>query len=450
MGFSADFLWGASCAAYQVEGGFDADGKGMSIWDEAVRDKSFAAHGETGNVACDFYHKMRSDVELMAKMGLKAFRFSISWSRVIPEGTGKINEAGLRFYSDLVDELKKHNIEPLVTLYHWDLPLALEKRGGWENPEIEDWFAEYVKVVCDALSDRVRYWMTINEPQMFVGVGYFVGGHPPFKRLDAAEQINVTKNILRSHGRAVRVLREYAKLPPIIGLAPTGDVYLPKTDDPENVKIARDRSFEFDKYGFTMQNSWWGDPIFLGRFPEGAYKTYPEEMAIFTAEDMELISSPLDFYGFNAYKGTTPHDTPRESYGEYAYQGSPRTMSGWEVTPEVMYWSPKFLYERYKKPIMVTENGMAGMDWVSLGGGVHDKQREDFLHRYILELRRAVDDGVPVIGYNVWSVMDNMEWNQGYDIRFGLIYVDYRTMERTIKDSGYWYRRVIETNGGEL
>ena len=450
MGFSNNFLWGAASAAYQIEGGHDADGKGKSIWDEAVTHPGYVPHGETGNVACDFYHRMREDVALMAQMGLKAFRFSISWSRVMPWGTGEVNEAGLKFYSNLVDELKKHDIEPLVTLYHWDLPLALQERGGWADPGIENWFADYVKTVAERLSDRVRYWMTINEPQMFIGLGYFVGAHPPFEHADAARQIQVTKNVLRAHGRAVRTLRQYAKLPPVIGLAPTGSVSLPKTGDPADIESARARSYDFDRYGFTMQNSWWADPIFLGRFPEGAYDAYPEEMARFTDEDMALISEPLDFYGFNVYTAATPHDKPKDGYDEYAWQGSPRTANGWNVTPEVLYWAPRFMYERYHKPIIITENGMSGLDWVSLDGGVHDMQRVDFLHRYLRELKRAAEDGVPVLGYTVWSVMDNMEWNQGYDDRFGLIYIDYRTQERTIKDSGYWYKRVIETNGEEL
>ena len=242
MGFSSNFLWGAACAAYQVEGGHDADGKGKSIWDEAMTHPGYVPHGETGDTACDFYHRMREDVALMAQMGLKAFRFSISWSRVIPQGTGEVNEAGMKFYSDLVDELRENNIEPLVTLYHWDLPLALQERGGWADPEIENCFADYVKAVAERLSDRVRYWMTINEPQMFVGLGYFVGAHPPFERADAARQIQVTKNVLRAHGRAVQTLRKFAKLPPVIGLAPTGSVSLPKSDDPVDIESARARS----------------------------------------------------------------------------------------------------------------------------------------------------------------------------------------------------------------
>lgn len=450
MGFCENFLWGAASAAYQVEGAWNAPGKGMSIWDTASRQPGYMAHGETGDVACDHINRMREDVALMKEIGLKSYRFSVSWPRVLPAGVGQVNENGLQFYSDLVDELKKAGIEPLVTLYHWDLPQALQDRGGWANPEIADWFAEYARVMAGRLGDRVRYWITINEPQMFVGLGYFAGAHPPRKRLSPEEQIAVSLNVLRAHGRAVQTIRQTAKLTPLIGLSPTGDVSLPKDGTAEAIETARRETFAFDPLGFTMGNAWWADPIFLARFPEGAYETYPEAMAKVTAEDMELISQPLDFYGANVYTAIVPHDVPADRYDAYAYQGSPRTMTGWNITPECLYWSPRFLYERYGKPILITENGMAAMDWISLDGGVHDMQRQDFLHRYLRELRRASDDGVPVIGYTHWSLMDNLEWNKGYDMRFGLIFVDYRTQRRIVKDSARWYGGVIAANGENL
>jgi beta-glucosidase len=199
-----------------------------------------------------------------------------------------------------------------------------------------------------------------------------------------------------------------------------------------------------------MGNSWWADPVFLGDYPKEAYEIYPEEMKIVKKEDLELIAQPLDFYGFNAYSGTTTFGLGEDNYTEYGYQGSPKTTCGWDITPEVLYWSPKFLYERYQTPIMVTENGLAGMDWVSLDRQVHDMQRQDYLHRYLLQLQKTMEEGVPVLGYYAWSLLDNLEWNRGYDMRFGLIFVDYRTLKRTIKDSAYWYRKVIENNGESL
>lgn len=448
MSFQDNFLWGAASAAYQVEGAFNEDGKGPSIWD-AMGERAIA-HGENGRIAADQYHKMRTDVALMKKIGLKTYRFSVSWPRVMPGGIGQINQKGLQYYSDLVDELLAAGIKPIVTLYHWDLPMALQEKGGWANAEIVGWFADYTKVVVGALSDRVEYWITINEPQMFIGLGYCIGAQPPFEKKSPEELIQISHNVLMAHGMAVKTIREKAVLPPKVGMAPTGDVYLPENSLPESVDPARKKSFEFNPYVFTMGNSWWADPVFLGDYPAEAYKLYPDAMQYIKKEDLKLISQKLDFYGFNAYNGTVTHDVPFEEYGEYQYAGSPKTMYGWPVTPEALYWSPKFLYERYKTPVLITENGMAGMDWVSLDGCVHDHQRIDFLHRYLLELHRAIEEGIPVIGYTCWSAIDNLEWNNGFDKRFGLIFVDYRTLERTVKDSGYWYGEVIRTNGESL
>lgn len=448
MSFPSGFLWGAASAAYQVEGAYNEDGKGPSIWD--VMGEKAIAHGETGRIAVDQYHKMRADVALMKEIGLKTYRFSISWSRVLPEGIGHVNKKGLQYYSDLVDELLKAGIKPMVTLYHWDLPMALQEKGGWANAEIVNWFADYVQVVVDALSDRVDTWITINEPQMFIGLGYCVGAQPPFQHCSPEELIKISHHVLMAHGIAVKAIRERAVLPSKIGMAPTGDVYLPRDDTPEAAEQAREKSFRFDPFAFTMGNAWWADPVFLGDYPADAYRTYPEAMQYIKKEDLELISQKLDFYGFNAYNGTVAYNTPPDQHGEYQYAGSPKTMLDWPVTPEVLYWAPKFMYERYKTPVLITENGMAGMDWVSLDGYVHDWQRIDFLHRYLLELYRAIEEGVPVLGYTCWSVIDNLEWNRGYDKRFGLIFVDYRTLERTVKDSGHWYGQVIRTNGESL
>lgn len=448
MSFPEGFLWGAASAAYQVEGAYDEDGKGPSIWD-AMGEKAIA-HGENGRIAADQYHRMRSDVELMKEIGLQTYRFSISWPRVMPEGTGRINEKGLQYYSDLVDELLKAGIKPMVTLYHWDLPMALQERGGWANRSIVKWFSDYVQVVVDALSDRVDTWITINEPQMFIGLGHCAGVMPPFHRETPEELIKISHHVLMAHGTAVRLIRERAKLPPRIGMAPTGDVYLPENGGADAVERAREKSFAFDPYAFTMGNAWWADPVFLGDYPAEAYRLYPQAMLYIKNEDLELIHQKLDFYGFNAYNGTVTFEVSSDQYGEYQYAGSPKTMTDWPVTPEVLYWAPKFLYERYKAPLWITENGMAGMDWVSLDGGVHDCQRIDFLHRYLLQLHRAVEEKIPVVGYTCWSAIDNLEWVRGFDKRFGLIFVDYRTLERTIKDSACWYRQVIQTNGESL
>ena len=448
--FPKDFLWGAASAAYQVEGAYLEDGKKESIWDRACRVPGRVAHGETGDVSCDHYHRFREDVALMKEIGLKSYRFSVSWPRVIPDGAGAVNEKGLQFYSDLVDALLENGIEPMVTLYHWDLPQALYEKGGWKNPESPRWFEAYARAVARRLSDRVRYWITFNEPQIFIGLGLHLGAMAPFERNDDDTVLQISRHFFLAHGRAVSALREEAGRPLMIGMAPTGDVYLPESGSAEDVEKARRASFAVAPGAFTMGNSWWADPIFLGRFSEDAERLFGNRLPRFTPEEWACVSQPLDFYGFNVYQATTRFPAPADGYQDHAYQGSPKTSLDWNVTPDVMYYAPKFLYERYGKPIIITENGMAGMDWVSLDGRVHDMQRIDFLHRYLLALERVMDDGVPVLGYHHWSIMDNMEWARGYDPRFGLIHVDYRTQRRTLKDSARWYARVIRTNGESL
>ena len=450
MKFPKDFLWGASSAAYQIEGAYLEDGKKESIWDHFSHEPGRIAHGETGDVACDHYHRFREDVALMKEIGLKSYRFSISWPRVIPDGIGKVNEKGLQFYSDLADALLENGIEPMITLYHWDLPQALYEKGGLKNPDFPLWFEEYARVVGRRLSDRVKYWLTFNEPQIFIGLGMHMGALAPFERNDEDTLMLISRHFFLAHGRAVSALRQEGKQPLKIGLAPTGDVFLPENDSPEAVEKARRASFAMERGSFTMGNSWWADSIFLGRFSEDAEKLFGDKLPRFTGEEWDVIAQPLDFYGFNVYQGSTRFPAPADGYEENSYQGCPRTMVKWNVTPQVLYYSPKFLYERYGKPVIITENGMAGMDWVSLDGRVHDMQRIDFLNRYLLALHRVIEDGVPVLGYHHWSIMDNLEWASGYDPRFGMIYVDYRTQKRTLKDSALWYSRVISTNGESL
>lgn len=450
MTFSKDFLWGAASAAHQVEGAYLEDGKGLGIWDYFANEEAgHIAHNETGNIACDHYRRYKEDIAMMKEIGLKSYRFSISWPRILPDGTGKINEKGIQFYSDLADELLAAGIEPLVTLYHWNLPYALYKQGGWKNPLMPEWFEAYVKVVVEALSDRVKYWLTINEPQMFIGLSCKVGQQAPFEFASDEELITMTKHVLLAHGKAVSVIRKYGKQPAQIGLAPTGNVFRPKNESQEAVEEAKRKSFTVDKDNYVFGNVWWADPIFLGKFADSAVAVFGPMLPEFSKEEWELISQPLDFYGFNAYQCTITYPVTAD-YDEYGYQGGPVTPVGWNLVPDTLYWSCRFLYERYGKPMLITENGMTGMDWVQLDGKVHDTNRIDFMHRYLLWLKKAVQEGIPVIGYQYWSIMDNFEWALGYDMRFGLIYVDYRTQERTIKDSGYWYRDMIATNGENL
>ena len=436
MGFPKNFLWGSATAAYQVEGAYNEDGKGLNIWD-ALSD-GHIAYGDNGNVACDHYHRFREDVALMKKIGLKSYRFSINWSRIFPDASGKINEIGLKFYSDLVDELIKADIEPLCTLYHWDLPMWVYEMGGWESAESINCFVEYAKTVVDALSDRVKYFITFNEPSSFIDGGYIHGVHAPFKVADTATVNNVIRNVMLAHGYAMIKMREAAKQPIMIGSAPTGIIYTPANNSAE--EIERARAATFTDPSFYMAG-WWLDPVVLGK------RSVNQEFL--SDEDLKIISQKPDFIAYNIYEAAG-YGAPANVKNERAYEGIPRTTMDWTITPDCLYWSAKFIYERYNLPLIITENGMSNTDFVMLDGKVHDPQRTDFVHRYLRELKKAVDEGINVVGYHYWSLMDNFEWSFGYSRRFGLIYVDYPTGERTLKDSAYFYSEVIKTNGENL
>lgn len=444
-GFCKDFLWGAASAAHQIEGAYLEDGKGMGIWDTFGQEPGYIIRNENGNVACDHYHRYREDVAIMKELGLKSYRFSVSWPRVMPEGYGTVNEKGLQFYIDLVNELTEAGIEPMVTLFHWNLPTSIYELGGWENPQVVDWFEQYTDVVTTALGKKVKYWMTFNEPQLFIGAGLNAGVFAPFEKKSTEALMRISKNVYLAHGKAVRIIRKNCQNS-IVGMAPTGEIVIPRDMNAESIERARKLSFSMKKESFTSSITWWSDPVFFGKIPEDAQAIFGECLPMLTEEEWEIVTEPLDFYGFNIYQGLEDLDSTEE-YGPYAYPGSPKTSMDWNVTPEVLYWSCRFLYERYGKPIMITENGMSSFDWVSLDGKVHDPNRIDFLHRYLRSIKDAVSEGIPVLGYQYWSIMDNFEWINGYDKRFGLVYVDYRTQKRTIKDSACWYRDVIATNG---
>lgn len=434
--FPKDFLWGAASASAQVEGGWDEGGRTPSIWDVANPKK--IKNGDNCHVSCDHYHHWREDVALMKKIGLKSYRFSISWSRVIPE-EGKVNAEGLKFYSDLVDALKEAGIEPLVTIYHWDMPLWVYKKGGWLSERIIPLFRGYTKVVVDALSDRVKWWMPMNEPQCFIMNGYMQGLHAPFKHNYLALS-KLTRNCMLAHAASVKTIRQYAKLPPKIGIAMASGCFVPEDETPKKVEEARTKSMETGMG--LMSNRWWMDPLFAGK-PVTAYGVYSSH-----EKDMAEIAQPLDFIGLNLYQPFNVAAWGGDSKTGAA--GLPRTSMGWIVDERVMYWTVRFVYERYKTPIMITENGMADNDFVCLDGMVHDPQRADFLKRYLGQLKRAVSEGYPVLGYQHWSIMDNFEWAEGYEPRFGLIFVDYATGKRTVKDSAWEYKKIIKTNGAEL
>lgn len=452
MGFAKDFAWGAATSSYQIEGASNEGGKGLHIWDVFTKEPGRISYGQTGDIACDHYHRFREDVAVMKEMGLKAYRFSIDWARVLPEGTGNINETGIKFYSNLIDALLGAGIEPYITLYHWELPYELYKRGGWMNPKIVRWFGEYARLVAERFSDRVKYFFTLNEPQCFVGLGYLTGEQAPGVKAPLRDTFEMAHNALKAHGYAVQMLRQYGKQPLMIGYAPTGSMCYPQTEKEEDIEAARQMLFSMpdDIGNWTWNVSWWSDPVLLGKYPEEGLKRFEAYLPRITDEDMKLISEPIDIYGQNIYNGRCIHmgadGKPEETV---RYEGFPKTAMGWPVTPECLYWGPKFLYERYGKPIYITENGISCHDVVSLDGKVHDPDRIDFLARYLKELKKTAEE-IDLRGYFQWSLMDNFEWSNGYAERFGLIYVDYRTQERIWKDSAYWYRDVIQTNGNVL
>lgn len=449
MGFAKDFVWGAATSSYQIEGTGRDSGKGQNIWDVFTKEPGRVYEGHTGDIACDHYHRFREDVAYMKELGLKGYRFSIDWSRVLPEGTGKVNEKGIDFYNALIDELLEQGIEPYITLYHWELPYEIYKRGGWMNPEIVEWFGQYARLVAERFSDRVKYFFTLNEPQCFVGLGFLQGCHAPGVKAPLRDTFEMAHNALKAHGRAVQMLRAYGKQNVQIGYAPTSGMCYPEKETPKDIEAARKALFALpdDLSNWTWNVSWWSHPVILGKYPEEGMKKYEKYLPVITDEDMKLISQPIDFYGQNIYNGRCirmgtdgrPEEVRRPA-------GFPKTATNWPVTPEALYWGPKFLYERYRKPIYITENGMACHDTVSQDGKVHDPNRIDFLARYLKNLKRAAEE-IDIRGYFQWSLMDNFEWDKGYAERFGIIYVDFETQERIWKDSAYWYRDLIRRNG---
>jgi len=433
-----------------VEGATREDGRGESVWDMFARKEGAIWQGQNADVACDHYHRYREDVALMKQIGVKAYRLSVAWPRVLPGGTGAVNPKGLAFYDRLVDELLDAGIAPYITLFHWDFPLPLYHRGGWLNRDSADWFADYTRVVVDRLSDRVQHWMTLNEPQVYIGNGHHSGVHAPGDKLAFAEVLRAGHNTLRAHGKAVQAIRAHAKAKPEVGFAFVGVVFVPASDLPADVEAAR-ISMAQVKPMETWNNAWWMDPVLLGSYPEEGVRLYGADMPAIQPGDLETMRQPLDFLGANIYHGQVVKAGADGKPEVLPYpQGHALNLMYWPVVPESLYWGPRFLHERYQLPIVVTENGCPNPDWVHEDGKVHDSQRIDYTSRYLKAYARAGRDGVPIRGYFHWSIMDNFEWGEGYKQRLGLIHVDYLTQKRTLKDSALWYRDVIAANGAGL
>ncbi len=429
--FPDGFVWGAATAAYQIEGAWNEDGKGESIWDRFSHTPGRIANGDTGDVACDHYRRYRDDVALMRQLGLKAYRFSIAWPRVLPAGRGRVSEAGLDFYDRLVDALSEAQIEPFVTLYHWDLPQALQDEGGWGDRAICGTFADYAALVVRRLGDRVRKWATFNEPWCIAFLGHRRGEHAPGLR-DERLSLLVAHHVLVAHGlasQAVRAIAPRVEVGIVLNLWPV-DV---AQDTPEHRRQAD---------GLWQKDSgWYVDPILRGYYPPETWEAYGPHAPSVQPGDMALIAQHIDFLGVNFYSRALVGAGGRLPNAEY-------TEMGWEVyAPGLRNLLTKLQREYQPPPIYVTENGAAFADEVGPDGRVHDARRLNYLRGHILQAQQAIAEGVDLRGYFVWSLMDNLEWARGYSKRFGLVYVDYPTQRRIIKDSGEWYRQVIARNG---
>lgn len=451
MSFKNDFVWGAATASYQIEGAAYEDGKGLNIWDIFSHEEDKISYNHNGDIACNHYYRIEEDVALMKKIGLKAYRFSVSWARILPDGIGEVNQKGIDFYNKLIDELIKNDIEPYMTLFHWDLPYELSKKGGWMNEECVEWFENYSKIIAENFSDRVKYFMTLNEPPCFVGHGYGTGIHAPGLKVSIKELLQTIHNVLKAHGKSVITLRKYAKQPIQIAYAPCGNFNYPATDSLEDIEAARKSFFDVSKNGFFFSISLWNDPIFLGHYNEKYLEEFKDCLPVITDEDMKLISQPLDFVGLNIYFGKKIKATKDGNPEVVPYpDGYQMSAMDWAVSPKSMYWGTRFFFERYNVPIYIAENGISCRDYTSSDGKVHDRQRIDFLSGYLKELKRSSEDGTDIRGYFHWSLMDNFEWSFGYKERFGLIYVDFETQERILKDSAYHYGEIIAQNGENL
>ena len=439
--FPTDFVWGTATSSYQIEGAWDEDGKGASIWDTFCRQPGKIEGGDTGDVAVDHYHRWEGDVGIMADLGLNAYRFSISWPRVLPAGKGRVNPPGLDFYERLVDGLLENGIEPYATLYHWDLPQALQDEGGWANRDTARYFAEYASVVAGRLGDRVTHWITHNEPFVTAMAGYASGEHAPGVQ-DPATGLLVAHHLLLSHGYAVEVLRDTVSRPLQVGITLDFNPVHPNSDSEEDHRAA-DR---FD----AVRNRLFTEPVFLGRYPDDAVELFGPLFPQVEPDDLERIAAPVDFLGVNYYTRAVVRHDPESPYLEAGWvrpEGSEYSEM-WEIYPPGLHELLTRLWTDYRPANMfITENGIPVPDELGADGRVRDEQRIRYLHDHLAQVHRAIGEGIPVRGYFAWSFMDNFEWALGYRMRFGLVYVDYETLERTVKDSGRWYAGVIRENG---
>jgi len=445
--FPEGFHWGTATASYQIEGAWQEDGKGESIWDRFAHSEGRIATGDTGDVACDSYHRFREDVALMREMNLNSYRFSIAWPRVQPTGRGAVNAKGLDYYGALVDALLEAGIRPFPTLYHWDLPQALEERGGWPERDTAGRFADYAEILMRALGDRVDSWMIFNEPSIFTVMGYLVGIHAPGRR-DREAFLRATHTVNLAQGEAFRAMRA-VRGDALIGTAFNMSPCEPAGDSEADAAAA--------ERWHAFVNCWYLDTALRGRYPDAFLGGAPLEAMGVRDGDMEKVRAPLDFLGINLYTRTIVGHRPGDPYGLDALptgplggdQG-PRTDFGWEVWPDALHAMLMRVTRDYDRPVLeVTENGCSYADGPGSDGVVRDARRIDFYRGYLGAVARAVEEGADVRGYHAWTLLDNFEWSEGFRQRFGLTWVDFESPERTriLKDSGRWYGQVADANG---
>ncbi|HEU5081133.1 MAG TPA: GH1 family beta-glucosidase [Opitutaceae bacterium] len=439
--FPRNFVWGVATAAPQIEGAAFEGGKGPSIWDTFSRQPGRVLNGDTLDAGCDHYHRYKEDVALMAKLGVKNYRLSLAWPRIFPQGRGAVNQPGIDFYNRLLDALLAKGITPWVTMFHWDLPQPLEDVGGWRVRAVPDAFATYADTVVKAFGDRVKNWITVNEILCFTKLGYGVGSKAPGAREDDAVVNQTYHNALLAHGHGVRAVREHGGRGARVGLTDNPSVPVPVTATPEDIKAAQT--------AFIDDNIRVLDPVFKGRYSSKYLKAAGAAAPKFQKGDFDLISLPTDFLGLNLYTGCFVRAGKRGKYEKLAFPTHyPRADSPWlNHLPQAMYWAPKHIADIYgKRPFYVTENGAGYDDAPPENGNVIDLHRREYVRNCLRELRDAIADGVPVKGYFLWSFMDNYEWEDGYQRRFGIVYNDFETQKRTPKLSAKWYATVMREN----
>ncbi|MCA0983743.1 beta-glucosidase [Halobacillus yeomjeoni] len=442
--FPKDLKWGAATASYQIEGAANEDGRSPSIWDTFSHAPGNVKNGDHGDEACNSYHLYKEDVQHLKKLGVDLYRFSIAWPRVIPEGTGELNPKGVAYYHNLIDELIENGIEPMITLYHWDLPQVLQDKGGWESRETTDAFQQYAEAMFKEFGEKVNKWITINEPWCASFLSNYLGIHAPGKT-DLQAGVDVAHNLLLAHGKAVKSFRELVPEGEI-GYAPNATWLEPFSPAEEDVNAAR--------RGMMWQKEWFMDPVFKGSYPEELTSIFENDNASPKVEDgdFELISQPIDFMGINYYTGSLARH--KEGEGLFEVEEVPldyrKTDIGWPIYADGFYKLLTDLNDTYGDvPIYITENGACYNHEVE-DGRVRDQERIDYLKQHLTSIHRTIKAGVPIKGYIVWSLLDNFEWAEGYEKRFGIIHVNYRTFERTPKDSYYWYRQTIQNGWFEL